>query len=138
MKTYIKMTEEFGRGVYAQKSITEGEVVEIAEVLLLSEDDTYTLNRNTALKDYTFVVTEDVKYEYIGNQDCLVLGNGELYNHSDTPNVKYELINLNGRKQMYFTALRDIKPDEQLFIDYNADTQRKVNVGEEKYTTNMI
>lgn len=137
MKTYIKMTEEFGRGVYAERSITEGEVVEIAEVLILSEIDTLRVNE-TALKDYTFVVNENVDYTIHGNNDCLVLGHGELYNHSDTPNVKYDLINLNGRKQMYFTALRDIKPDEQLFIDYNADTKKRVNVGEDKYTTNMI
>ncbi len=137
MKTYIKMTEEFGRGVYAEKSITEGEVVEIAEVLLLSEQDTWAVNQ-TGLKDYTFVVSENLDYTFTDNQDCLVLGNGELYNHSQEPNVKYELINLNGRKQMYFTALRDIKPDEQLFIDYNADTKRQVIVGDEKYTTNLL
>jgi SET domain-containing protein len=137
MKTYIKMTEEFGRGVYAERSITEGEVVEIAEVLLLSEQDTWAVNQ-TGLKDYTFVVSENLDYTFTDNQDCLVLGNGELYNHSATPNVKYELINLNGRKQMYFTALRDIKPDEQLFIDYNADTKRQVIVGDEKYTTNLL
>ena len=136
------MTEEFGRGVYAERSITEGEVVEIAEVLLLNESDSWRV-QYTELKDYTFVVEEGDHYsEEVGiglyDKHCLVLGNGELYNHSDTPNVKYELINLNGRKQMYFTALRDIKPDEQLFIDYNADTRHKQNVGVTQYTTNMI
>lgn len=136
MKTYIKLTEQYGRGVYASKSLTEGEVVEIAEVLLLDSHDTFTINRMTKLKDYTFTVNEYNGIEIL-NEDCLVLGNGELYNHSDNPNVKYELINLNGRKQMYFTALRDIKPDEQLFIDYNADVTNKVNVGVDNYTNNL-
>jgi SET domain-containing protein len=64
------------------------------------------------------------------------LGNGELYNHSTQPNVAYELINLNGRKQMYFTTLRDIKPDEQLFINYQADTKRQIS--DDEYHTNLL
>jgi hypothetical protein len=131
------MTEEFGRGVYANQPIHSGEWIETAEILLLSEDDTFRVN-STALKDYTFVVEEDIKYEYINNQDCLVLGNGELYNHSNEPNASYELVHLNGRKQMVFKALREIEHNEQIFIDYNADTNRKVIVGEDKYTTNLV
>ena len=118
LKTQIKFTEEFGRGIYADQEIKAGQWIECAEVLALNDQDTVMIN-NTALKCYTF--------KFGDNSDCLVLGNGELYNHSDNPNVSYSLIHINGRSQMVFRAVKDIKKNEQLFIDYNEDGQTNVN-----------
>lgn len=124
LKTIIKVTEQFGRGVYADQNITAGQWIECAEILALNTADTVQVN-NTDLKCYTFTLDE--------TSDCLVLGNGELYNHSDNPNVEYKLINLNGRNQMVFKALKDITNGDQLLIDYNGDGPAHAN-----YCVNLI
>lgn len=112
LKTQIKFTEEFGRGIYADQEIKSGQWVECAEILALNDQDTVMVN-NTELKCYTFKLDD--------NSDCLVLGNGELYNHSDNPNVSYRLLHINGRSQMVFKAIKNIQKNDQLFIDYNED-----------------
>lgn len=105
-------TSEFGRGLYAYATYFKDEIVFDAELLILSPEDTKVVN-TTDLKYYTF--------KYDETRDCLVLGDGEIFNHSDKPNVAYTLVEHEGRKIMRFTALRDIKDGEQMFIDYNAD-----------------
>lgn len=113
---YIKETEKFGRGLYASRRIKTGELVTQCEILVLSPDDTKKVNE-TELQFYTF--------KFDSERDCLVLGDGEIFNHSDNPNVSYTLVTLNengrSRKVMIFTAKRDIDECEQLFIDYAAD-----------------
>lgn len=137
-KYYVMMTEKYGRAVFANKALKVDEIVCYCEVLVLSEKDTPVVN-STDLQWYTFT--------YNDKQDCLVLGDGEIFNHGPTNNsivveksdasVKYELINLNGRPVMLFTMIRDVEKDEQLFIDYNSDVKESVDVLN-KYTTNMV
>src|SRR5665213_853956 len=110
------MTKEFGRGLYATRAIYANEIVEVAEILVLSQEDTIKVNE-TDLKWYTFV------YDKAAGQDCLVLGNGEIFNHSNTPNVKFSLVQYGSRLKMVFTSTKDIPEGEQLFIDYESDTQ---------------
>lgn len=114
MDYYLKVTTEFGRGLYALNTIKKNKVIMQCEVLAFNEFDTVLINQ-TDLKFYTF------KYE--GKKDCLVLGDGEIFNHSDTANVGYILQLVDDRKVMVFYALEDIKPEEQLFINYKADTE---------------
>ncbi len=109
---HIKMTEEFGRDLYADKTISRGSIVAQFELLVLSPVDTTVVNR-TGLEHYTF--------KFDAERDCLVLGEGEIFNHSATPNCSYNLVDFDGRKVMEFRALRDIGAGEQLFIDYTAD-----------------
>src|SRR5689334_18895955 len=113
---YMDVTEVYGRGFYASREIEKNEVITVCELLVLSPEDTVKVN-DTDLKYYTFV--------YNDKQDCLVLGDGEIFNHDDNPNVGYKLDYDDGRLKMYFYALKNIDPGEQLFIDYSADT--KVN-----------
>ena len=113
----VQMVEGMGRGVIAERDINRGEIITNCELLLLDIVDSQKVNE-TDLKYYTFV------YDTVG-RDCLVLGDGEIFNHDDNANTLYGLIPWNGRKLMRFQAARDIKKGEQLFIDYNADT--KVN-----------
>ncbi len=116
--THIKVCETYGRGVYASMRISRGDLIEVCEVLVLGSKDTRIVNA-TDLEYYTFV------YDAETGKDCLVLGNGEIFNHDSEPNVSYTLEYFGGhagnRKVMVFRALRDIIPGEQLFIDYNAD-----------------
>jgi SET domain-containing protein len=110
------MTQEFGRGLYATRKIYANEIVEVAEILVLSQADTVKINE-TDLKWYTFV------FDAAKGQDCIVLGDGEIFNHSDTPNIKYDLVLYGKRFKMVFVSLQDIEVGEQLFTDYNQDIQ---------------
>lgn len=121
----VQMVEGMGRGVIAERDIKLGEVITNCELLVLSKSDTCLVNQ-TELQYYTFV------FDAANNLDCLVLGDGEIFNHDDNANTLYGLIDWNGRKLMRFQASRDINKGEQLFINYGADTQ--VNV--ENYLNN--
>ena len=110
----IKVSPEFGRGLYATRKIYAGELIEACEILTLSPADTVVVN-TTDLKWYTFVFDE--------HRDCLVLGNGEIFNHSDDANVRYRLMPHKDRFMMVFISDKDIEEGEQLFIDYTADTK---------------
>lgn len=113
MNFEVKFIPEMGRGLFATQPIMADERVMLCEILVLSQIDTPIVNL-TDLKYYTFTYNE--------NQDCLVLGLGEIFNHDDNANVSYRLIEHDGRKMMEFVANRHIEYGQQLFIDYNADT----------------
>lgn len=119
----IKVSPEMGRGLYATRKVGMGEIVATAEILLLSPDDTVAVNK-TELQYYTFKVND--------LQDCLVLGDGEIFNHTDAANVAYGLQEIDGRLKMVFTAVSTVEPGDQLFINYAADSD--VNV--KKYVDN--
>lgn len=121
----IKVTETYGRGLYATKHLPLGTTVTECELLVLSEMDSYRVN-HTDLKHYTF--------KYDDKRDCLVLGDGEIFNHSSSPNVAYGLVNVGDRHVMSFVTLRDVEPGEQLFIDYSQD--QKVDLSE--YNVNLV
>lgn len=110
----VQLIEGMGRGVVAERDIKLGEVITNCELLVLSAEDTIKVNE-TDLKWYTFTYNKET------NQDCLVMGDGEIFNHDDDANTLYGLIDWNGRKLMRFQAARDIKKGEQLFINYNSD-----------------
>lgn len=136
-KYYVLNTAQYGRAVFAQTDLNANEVVMYCEILVLNSADTFLVNL-TDLKHYTFVYRRG-EYSHM-NQDCLVLGDGEIFNHDDNANVSYELINLNGRDMMRFVTTKPVKRDEQLFIDYNADvpdSEKKENVLD-SYNVNMI
>jgi SET domain-containing protein len=124
----VQMIDGMGRGIIAEKDIKRGEVITNCELLVLSPEDTIKVNE-TDLKWYTFTFNAET------SQDCLVMGDGEIFNHDDDANVLYGLVEFNGRKLMRFQACRDIKRGEQLFIDYGADV-KKVDI--EGYTINLI
>lgn len=126
----IQIIEGMGRGVISERDIKQGEIITKCEILVLSPSDTAKVNE-TNLEWYTFI------YDINTKQDCLVLGDGEIFNHNDDANVLYNLIEWNGRKIMQFQASKDIKKGEQLFIDYRTDVEGLSNILE-KYTTSLI
>lgn len=111
----VQMVEGMGRAVIAERDIKLGEIVTNCELLVLDIGDTNMVN-STELQYYTFTYSE--------GKDCLVLGDGEIFNHDNDANTVYGLIDFDGRKLMRFQAARDIKKGEQLFIDYSADVDK--------------
>lgn len=114
----LKVEKHSGRGLYASGLILRGTIVMECEILVLSSQDTVTVNQ-TDLKHYTFKFNE--------TQDCLVLGLGEIFNHDDKANVDFELVERDGRKLMQFRANNYVVQGQQLFINYNADVQVDVS-----------
>ncbi len=111
---YVGPTRRKGRGVFAEKRYRVGDILETAPVIVMSEDD--------------FINVQDtVLYGYIfgwGDNECaLALGAGSLYNHSYTPNARYEHDHDNMTIQ--YIAIRPIKKSEEICINYNGDPEDK-------------
>lgn len=127
---YVKLTPDMGRGVFANRDIKAGELICYCELLVLSEQDTRVLEKLTDLKYYTF--------KYNEKQDCLVLGDGEIFNHADEENVSYNLKTIvdsfGSRTLMEFRATKDCSKDTQLFINYNRD----IEVNTDNYKINLV
>lgn len=119
MKTFISEFHGMGRGLGATSMVFPGDIVEVSEILALSPEDTATLE-TTVLKYYKFRLDE--------TRDCIVLGLGSLFNHSDEPNVSFSLEKEStGRIVMVFRATKIVIRSEQLFIDYRQDANVDVS-----------
>ena len=112
MKVYIKNSSipDGGRGVFADDKIKAGEVIEAAPILVLEFNEFIDSNWNL-LFEYYFWLDDYVVW---------ALGYGSLYNHSSDPNCKYEISKED--KTITFTALREIKRDEEILFDYKQDS----------------
>lgn len=108
MKTYIKASDikNGGRGVFADEKIKPGEVIEVAPILIL-EFSEFENSAWNLLFEYYFWLDDYV---------VLALGYGSLYNHSSDPNCAYEISKED--KTITFTALKEIKRDEEILFDY--------------------
>jgi SET domain-containing protein len=109
---YIARTPSMGLGVFTGNDISKGAVLEISPVIVMSAEERKLLDQ-TLLHDYIFEWGED------HNQCCMALGYVALYNHSSSSNCEYEMDY--DKKVMSIVAVRDIKAEEELFINYNGD-----------------
>ena len=98
-----------GRGVYSDRALRTGEVIERAPVIAVPAEQVAALS-GTALYDYWFGWGA-------ADQDAgLATGYGSIYNHSFAANVAYRKDFAVGEVQ--FVARRDIAGGEELRIDY--------------------
>ncbi|MCA9064161.1 MAG: SET domain-containing protein-lysine N-methyltransferase [Planctomycetaceae bacterium] len=104
----VKWTPGKGRGVFARKPISCGTVFEVVPVLVIPEKEVLDTDGSSFLADYVF--------EWKKGKVALALGFGSLYNHSFTPNARYDD---HGRQTKSFRALRDIAAGEEITINYN-------------------
>lgn len=101
-----------GNGVFAKINIAKGEVIEIAPVLILEFTDFIDTNWNL-LFEYYFWLDDYV---------VLSLGYGSLYNHSSDPNCEYKINKKT--KTITFTALKQIKKEEEICFSYKASSSK--------------
>jgi uncharacterized protein len=99
-----------GRGVAASRPFHAGETIERPPVIVISAAEA-PLIRDTRLAHYYFEWGDDCK------QAAIALGYGSLYNHSYTPNARYEFHEDEGCLE--FIALCAIQPGEEITINYN-------------------
>jgi hypothetical protein len=112
--TEIKETKNKGRGVFAKRPFYKGEKIEACPVIILDRSDRTIINI-TILRNYTFQWNED--------DIAIALGYGSIYNHSYSPNSKYS--NDLKNKTIIFEAIKDIKADEEITINYNGEPDSK-------------
>jgi uncharacterized protein len=102
-KVIVKKSNIHGYGVFAEKTIKKGEIVEECHVLLTEfEDDDF--------MDYYFDAQD---------KNAIILGYGSIYNHSDSPNAAVTFSA--DYSAATFKARRDIKKGEEILISYGKE-----------------
>ncbi len=96
------------RGVHASRRIHKGELIESCPIIPLREEDTAHIDETVLTKYY---------FGWKDETNCIVLGYGSLYNHSDNPNAEYRRNFADHVLEFY--ALRDIREEEEITIKYN-------------------
>jgi SET domain-containing protein len=109
---FIGTTSSMGRGVFTSENITEGTIVEIAPVIVMSKEERVLLDK-TLLHNYIFEWGGDK------HQCCMALGYVPVYNHSYKSNCEYEMDF--ETETISIKAVHFIKAGEELFINYNGD-----------------
>jgi SET domain-containing protein len=104
-KLIVKQSPIQGYGVFAEQSISKGEVIEECHTLR----STY---RDDAFIDYYFAGGEDDQVAL----NVLPLGYGCIYNHADDPNASYCFDVENNL--FTYTARRLITKGEEIFVSY--------------------
>jgi SET domain-containing protein len=111
---YVKKIPGKGRGVFASRPISKGDVIERVPVLLIPVEEIYTDKVSTTLADYVF--------NWGNGEVAIALGYGSIYNHSYRPNATYQA---KGRRSQVYSALRDIEADEEITVNYNGSPKNK-------------
>lgn len=108
-----------GLGVFAKKAIKKEEVIDIVPVLIIPEEQLPSLTK-TKLFDYYFAWGEGFK------EAAVAWGYGSLFNHSYEPNAKY--IKDMENNVIRFVAIRQIKADEEILVNYNGHPDDKTKL----------
>lgn len=121
-RTAVRWSPIHGRGVFALRHIGAGEVLfEYKGKLLSWKDAQHRYQRSAADAGHTFFFDLDDGRVIDGGHG----GNSARWvNHSCAPNCETE----QQGSRVYFHALRDIAPGEELFIDYRLFVERRRTV----------
>jgi SET domain-containing protein len=112
-----------GKGVFAKDNIPKGEVIDIAHIILISNND-WNLIENTILSNYSFEWDDP---ECIGEFDSAIsLSVSQFINHSYEPNVKYTYDYKN--KCIKYITLRNICMGEEITVNYNGEPSNQAPV----------
>ena len=111
-KLYVRKSDtikgEKSLGVFAGEDIVKGQCVERVPTLKIESCPNDCLPN--PLSDYVFA-SDDDKFSIVA------FGYGSLYNHSKDHNVEYYQ-DTNDDRYFKFVAAKDIKKDDEIFINY--------------------
>ena len=96
-----------GRGVFASEAIAAGATIEICPMLVAT---------NTERSEALALGAEGYVFGWGDGGTALALGYGSLYNHSYEPNAT--TLEDAEDEVLVITAVRDIAPGEEIFINY--------------------
>ena len=106
----IRRSPGRGRGVFARQFIPEGTIIERVPMIVLPEKELETDEGFSTLYNYCF--------EWGPGMVALALGYGSIYNHSYSPNARYDDVS---QRTKVYTAIKDISAGEEITINYNGD-----------------
>ena len=113
----VKRIKGKGRGVFARRLIKKGEVVEKVPMIVMTAKEYEEDLSGSRLSNYCFAWGRD--------QVALALGYGSIYNHSFSPNARYEDV---GPQTKVFVAMRVIEPGEEITVNYNGKPKSRSKV----------
>jgi SET domain-containing protein len=111
---YIREIKGKGRGVFSSTPIQENDLVEECPLIEIPAED-FDAVTSTHVVNYCFFLNKEQ------NILSVALGFGSIYNHAFPCNA-HHMIDREA-KTITFFALRDIKPGEEITINYNGDPQ---------------
>lgn len=117
---YILPTKGKGRGVFTKKPIGAHKIIEVAPVIVMSNEERILLDK-TLLHDYIFEWQPNDE-----NKCCMALGFVPIYNHSYQSNCEY-FMNYE-EETILIKTVRNIEAGEELTINYNGDWDDKKKV----------
>jgi hypothetical protein len=103
-----------GKGAFAKKSISKGTIIDVANVVLITNND-YKKIKKTQLYNYCYI-WEDPKHKP-AFKNAITLSVSQFINHSYTPNLRYLYDYKN--KAIEYSAIEDISKGEELTMNYN-------------------
>ncbi len=112
MGLFIQETEGRGRGVFTDRDIKAGELIEVCPMLVLPYEDRQYIDK-TLIYNYYFQWGEGHK------ESAIALGYGSLYNHSRGANADY--VSYYDDHELHISAYKDIAAGEEITINYNND-----------------
>ncbi|MCX6732728.1 MAG: SET domain-containing protein [Candidatus Roizmanbacteria bacterium] len=109
---YISTSETLKgiRCIKAARDIKKGELIESCPIILIPISE---------FEHYEKTVLTNYDYDWDKEYGAFVLGYCVLTNHSFSSNATFER-NFTEKKMEYY-AVKDIKKDEEIFINYNGD-----------------
>lgn len=114
----VQLTPVSGKdlGVVATAAIAEGEIIECCPTVLLKYDKRMKWSwLKRFYKAAVVAIFDDYLWWYLGKKQALLLGYGNLYNHSDNFNaVSYK----KAERKYVFVANRAIEAGEEITVHY--------------------
>jgi len=110
MDVTVRLFPNKGRGVVAERFFGAGQTIERAPVIVIPPGEA-PLIRDTRLAHYYY------EWGHDDRSAAIALGYGSLYNHSYTPNARFEFDE--AEECLEFFALCAIEPGEEITINYN-------------------
>lgn len=111
---FIGPTISRGRGVFTEKPILANTIIEIAPVIVMSQEERLLLDK-TLLHDYIF--------EWGDHEDqcCMALGYVPIYNHACPSNCEYEMDYED--QKITIRTVKNIQAGEELSINYHGEVE---------------
>lgn len=123
---YMKAVPSKGRGLFCHEDIKAGELIEIAPVLILSENETSCIIP-TILRDYAFnpkglpippAMAAELNIQDFDKASCLLMGVGSFCNHLVHPNAARENAGDSDTPMYRLKAIQDIPAGTEITINY--------------------
>ncbi len=106
----VRDTEIKGRGVFAQRDFEPGEIIDIANVIVIPKQQVKLIT-HTVLCNYYFGCH--------GESGAIALGYASLFNHSYQPNALY--VKKFDQQVIEIVAYKYIRKGQEITINYNGN-----------------